>query len=388
MTATRRLAPAGAGAPPPGRTGPRSGRVPCGGLVAGLLALACAAPRGAAPTPARANEVTFPPEELVATSLDVELAGKNDEELFAVGIAAFGAGEFSRAAAAFARVADVFPASRHVPAALYNAGLSYERTAQWALGLERFRALEKGWEGPDAVEASFRVAECLYHMDELGPAREKLDAIAGRPGLPSGERVRALAQRGVVELEMGKGEQAEATLRSALATWETASADERLDEYWAAQAQYYLGEVYREWFRALPLDPSSGDEGELVRQLEQKAEMLLSTQGHYLRAIRLGNDAWAVASGFRIGELYDGLRAQMLEAPLPPGLSEEESGAYRAELRRKVRVLATKAITAYEQTLRRATRSRVDDLRFLADAQASLERLKKVLADDAREGAM
>jgi tetratricopeptide (TPR) repeat protein len=230
------------------------------------------------------------------------------------------------------------------------------------------------------------VAECLYHQDDLGPARAKLDEIAARPGLPTGERVRALAQRGVVELEMGRGEEAEGTLRAAIAAYQAAATDERLDEYYAAQAQYYLGEVYREWFRALALDPSRGDEDELVKQLERKAEMLLSAQGHYLRSIRYGNDAWAVASGFRIGELYDGLRSQMLDAPLPPGLSEEEAGAYRAELRRRVKVLATKAITAYEQTLQRASRSGVDDLRFLADAQASLERLRKLLDEDAEAG--
>jgi len=46
--------------------------------------------------------------------------------------------------------------------------------------------------------------------------------------------------------------------------------------------------------------------------------------------------------------------------------------------------LAAKAITAYEQTLARATRSGVDDIKFLADAQASLERLKAALAQDAK----
>jgi hypothetical protein len=116
--------------------------------------------------------------------------------------------------------------------------------------------------------------------------------------------------------------------------------------------------------------------------------MLLSAQGHYLRAIRMGNDRWAVASGFRIGELYDELRSQLLDAPLPGGLDAEAASAYRGELRKRVRVLAAKAITAYEQTLARAKRSGVDDLRFLADAQGALERLKSALAEEARPPAM
>jgi hypothetical protein len=98
----------------------------------------------------------------------------------------------------------------------------------------------------------------------------------------------------------------------------------------------------------------------------------------------MGNDRWAVASGYRIGELYDELRAQLLDAPLPPGLDDEHAAVYRAELRRHIRVLAAKAITAYELTLQRAARSGVDDVRFLADAQASLDRLKAAIAEDAR----
>jgi len=348
---------------------------------AGAPAAATVEPALAATTSTR---LEFPPDEVRVSRLDLELEGKNDAELFAIGTAAFGGGDFARAATAFSRLADLFPSSRHEPAALFNAGLAYERIDEWRLALERFRTLERKYEGPDAVEASFRVAECQYHLRELGDARATLDRLASAPGLSPGDRVRALAQRGIVELEDGKLEDAERSLRLALSTYREASEDERLDEHYAAQAQYYLGEVYREWFRALPLDPSKGDDAALQRDLEHKAEMLLSAQGHYLRAIRMGNDRWAVASGFRIGELYDELRSHLLDAPLPPGLDEEHAEAYRAELRKRVRVLAAKAITAYEQTLARAARSGVDDLRFLSEAQGSLARLKAALADDAK----
>jgi tetratricopeptide (TPR) repeat protein len=365
-------------------------------LLLALLASGCAtAQRTAPPRPpltpvdqAPAADLPprleFPPDEVKVSTVDLELSGKNDEELFAIGSAAYGAADYARAAAAFARLADLFPNSRHEPAALFNAGLAYERLDGWRLALERFRTLEKKYEGPDAIEASFRIAECQYHLHELGDARATLDGLAARPDLAAGDRVRALAQRGIVELEDGKVEEAEQSLRLALSTHRAASEDERLDDHFAAQAQYYLGEVYHRWFRALPLDPSKGDDGALQRDLEHKAEMLLSAQGHYLRAIRMGNDRWAVASGFRIGELYDELRSQLLDAPLPPALDAEHQAAYRSELRRRVRVLATKAIVAYEQTLSRAARSGVDDLKFLGDAQGALERLKGAIAEDAK----
>ena len=351
-------------------------------LAPALVALAaCATARGpAAPPPP--EEIRFADPGLVeATALGVELAGKNDEELFAVGAAAFAGADFTRAAAAFGRLADLFPASGHHPAALYNAGLAHQRLSEWRLALERFRALERGYVGPDADEASFRVAECLWHLGELAEARAVLDRLAGRTDLEPLDQVRALTWRGVVELDQGDAEAAERSLRLALHTWAERADRERLDDYFPAQAQYYLGEVYRRHFHAVKLDPSREGEARLEQALELKAELLLSAQGHYLRAIRMGNPDWAVASGYRIGELYDELHAHLTGAAVPPGLDAEAQAAYRAELARKVRVLLTKAIAVYERTLDAAQRARVENV-FVERTQASLDRVKRALALD------
>ncbi len=349
-------------------------------LLPTLLALAaCATARGPGAPPGP-QEIRFAePAVVEATRLGVELAGKNDEELFAVGSAAFAAGDFPRAAAAFGRLADLFPASRHHPAALYHAGLALQRQGEWGGALERFRALERGYLGRDADEASFRAAECLWHLGHLAGARAVLDRLSGRQELELLDRVRALTWRGVVELEQGDDVAAEQSLRLALRAWDERGDRERLDDYVPAQAQYSLGEVYRHRFQAVQLDPSRHAQAELEKALELKAELLLSAQGHYLRAIRMGNPDWAVAAGARIGELYDELHAHLTGAPLPPGLDAEAEAAYRAELARKVRVLVTKAIAVYERTLDAAQRARVENA-MVERTQASLDRMKRVLS--------
>jgi tetratricopeptide (TPR) repeat protein len=372
----------------------RGRRLPPWVPLLALLALACATgPRPAATPPAAAAEappqIRFPPEEVRVSTLDLELSGKNDEELLAIGLAADAAGDWARAAAAFARIADRFPGSKHEATALLDAGLAYMHLDEWRLALERFQALVRGWEGPDVLEASFKIADCHYFLHDLATAHAELLALAERPGLPPAQRVRALAAMGVLELEDGRPEEAERTLRKALGAWSAASEKERLDPFYAAQAEYYLGETYRGWFTALKIDPSAGDEAGLHQTLEHKAQMLLSAQGHYLRSIRMGDDRWAVASGYRVGELYDAFRQQILDAPLPPGLTEEMQQAYREQLRRWVRVLAAKAVQAYEAALGRASRSGVsqDEVRYLGEAEASLRRLEAEL-DEGREKSM
>ncbi len=342
----------------------------------------CSDPGGASgAVPAAPTQLAYEPQQVVVTPAELELVGKNDEELFAIGQAAFAAAEFERAAAAFDRLVVLHPGSRRVATALYNGGIAHQRLEQWRVALERFRALTLQFTGPDALEATFRIAECHYHLDELPAAAAVLARVSARTDLPSGEQIRALTQLGIVEVDQGQLDDAERHLRLAVSAWKSGSEQERLDDYYPSQAQYYLGEVYRAHFLAVRLDPSRRDEAGLSLDLENKASLLLSAQGHYLRAIRMGNSDWAVASGYRIGELYDALHAALVGAPLPPGLDAEQAGAYRLELKRKVRVLVVKAITIYEQTLSVAGRTRVENNRFVAETQASLDRMKQALRD-------
>ena len=46
------------------------------------------------------------------------------------------------------------------------------------------------------------------------------------------------------------------------------------------------------------LDPASETKEQLMKDLETKAEMLLSAQGHYLRCIRVGHPEWATGERF------------------------------------------------------------------------------------------
>jgi hypothetical protein len=347
-------------------------------LLVALLGIACAHAR-------RPAELAYPPDEITVTPLDRELAAKNDAELHAIGTAAAAAGDDARAAAALGRIVDLYPSSPYRAEALLGAARAHARREEWARAEERFRTLARERApSADGREAAFGVAECAYHQGDRAAAHATLDALLAHGDLPPADRVRALAERGVVELEDGRLDVAETTLRAALGMADEAGTAERLDPYYPSQAQFYLGEVYRAWFREAPLDPSKDDAEALRSALERKADLLLSAQGHYLRALKLGDRRWAVAAGARIGDLYEAFRAELLAAPLPPGLDGADADAYRAELRGEVRVLASKAITAYEEALDLATRAGVSDVRFVDEAQASLARLRAAAADDAR----
>jgi len=359
---------------------------------AGALALlaACATPRLAGPPPSPAAEpppvLALPAEVVEARRVDLDLVGKNDEELFAIGQAASQAGDQARAAAAFARIADLFPASRRHAAALFNAGLAHMDREEWREALGRFLRMAREYAGPDADDAEFKAALCHHRLGERAQARAVLDRLAGRTDLPPLDRIRAYTQRGVVELEDGDPDRAERSLQIALAIWSQVREEERVDDDLPSKAHFWLGEVHRARFLSLPL-PLGASEEEQGRALEAKSQALLLAQAQYLRAARRGSPGFGVAGVARVGELYEELYARLAEAPVPPGYDQEHAAAFRSELWRRLRVLVTKAVDAYQGALV-AARARSVDNRFVEGAEQALERMKQVLlAADAQGGA-
>ncbi|MHB8417061.1 MAG: tetratricopeptide repeat protein [Myxococcales bacterium] len=334
------------------------------------------------PKPARV--IVFPPVTIVAgPSSDKELWTLNDQELFAKGKAAFAAASYAAAARYFDRGCDAFPGSSLHAAMAYNAGLAHIQLREWSAALERFRALADAAHGQgDGLDAAFQQATCLYFLEDYAGAQALLQTIAARHDVPEEQRLQAQVDAAVCGVELGQYEASEHQLREALRSYRSDSAETRMPEDVAGKAEFFLGEIYRVYFGAVKLDPASANVDELGRALESKAEELLSAQGHYLRAIRTGSPQWATRAGYRIGTLYEEMYDALVNAPVPKELDAEAAAVYREELKRRVRVLVTKAINIYDETLAAADRIG-EDSAFVAQTKESLGRMKATLLEEA-----
>jgi tetratricopeptide (TPR) repeat protein len=434
--------------------GPRQGRAVGGEGDRGVLSdgdavqAALLDPTGAAPTPpgssdGRRGSIELPAAVVTVSKEDLELVGLDAAQLFDCGSRAFPAADFQRAARCYDRLVDLHPTSTEWQPALYNAALAHERMGDWAAALERWARLlarfpaasssgpsssstTTGAVATEEADATFHAALCEHELGRLQAAAARLHRLSARSGLAPGRRAEALVQEAVCRIEdagLARAEQGcascspiaggrlegraqgERLLRAALALGAPAGLggegspgaappggpESELDPALLAQAEYWIGEVYRSYFAEVLLDPSGQQQepgpagaarasapGRLEEALESKAQLLLSAQGHYLRAIRRGDGEWATASGYRIGELYEELHRQMTEAPVPAGLDSEHAAVYREELAKKVRVLLEKAMKVYDSTLATAQRvnARSD---FVERTAAALQRMRALL---------
>lgn len=326
------------------------------------------------------SEVHFAP---VVVRGDPELEKLNDEELFAQGTAAYGAGDYLQSARYFDRIIDFHRASPHRRVALYQSGLSHQRLNQWEEAGVRFSELADAQRGTgDALDAVFRLAETHYHVERFTEAAELLGIVASREDLPLGKRLEAKVQQGVCIMETGDLTAAEKLLRAVVHTWQDLEDPREVDDYIPSQAQFFVGEIYRLHYEAVRLDVSKGVDA-LAQELEYKAQLLLSAQGNYLRAIRMGNGYWATAAGAQVGGLYENLYEHMISTQAPGELDAEQAELYRQELRKKIRVLLSKAISIYERTLEAAERIGAAN-GFVERSRQSLQKMKDLLLADVR----
>lgn len=333
------------------------------------------------PKTAPDRAIQFEPIEIVGRGPD-RLDEMNDAELFAVGKAAMAASEWTRAAAHFERIADFHETSPLRPQALYQAGLALERLKDYAGALDRFLdATQLLGESPEGVEAKFKVADAYFFLGDTDSAAKTLDELVTTAKLPAKRQAEAMVKRSICLLNGGRLSDAEKGLRETVEFIREHLKEEVRDGYIPSQAQFYLAEVYRNYFLQAKLDPETSTQEQLLADLEYKAQMLLSAQGHYLRAIRFGHGEWATASGYRIGELYQRLYEQMVGAKTPIDLDAEQKELYQEELRTRIKVLVTKAIDIYEKTL--ATAERVGATNpFVTQTREELDRMKKLLVED------
>jgi len=345
-------------------------------LVLGLalaVAAGCAHTQKAAP---QEQHVTMEPM-VFAAQPDGRVETVDAASLFARAGAAYGQKDFDAALALFDRVVHDFPDSRYVCPALYNAGLSLEAKNDLVTAADRYRRITvEHADAKEAIDAWYRLGFVQAQAKNWPAAVETYGTILGRKDLTLGDRIEALARRGVAQFGAHDLIAAEHTFRDELAYFHAHESEERLDsDFFVAMGAYYLGECAHEMYKALPVRLP---ERQLTRDLEAKARQLLVAQARFLDAMRVNNGEWATAAGFQIGSLYREFYDDLVGAPVPPDLTGEAREVYLDEVRKQVKNLLQKAITIHEKNVLMAERIGEKN-EWVRRSNEQMEQLKKLL---------
>ncbi len=251
---------------------------------------------------------------------------------------------YDRAHEVFENYTKLYPNRPDVPAVAFESAqvLEYKNTP------EAFDAAGKGYEkvarahGRKDAEYELRAvaaAALAYKKADKLKNRRKVEGLL-RTVAASWDKLQKAAAKSATPLEFNPATKAYA----ALASFE--SAEYLFDDYSALKVE--------------AVSKSGNFEiATLVKTLKAKAEALLKAQEAFGKVLDFKDKGMAAASAFRIGKTYDEFYDNLMNAPSPPGLTEEQIDEYRFALEENAAPAQEKALKAFSAALRQAVKDGV-----------------------------
>jgi tetratricopeptide (TPR) repeat protein len=350
--------------------------------VCALVSLGCAsrATPPATPTTARA----LSPEHVVLPRTVVtQTDASSINDLYDRASAELNTGRPARAAVEFDRVFALDPDGELAPDALFQAAVAHEQAGDREAALARFEQLARRFPAlPLGRDALVRTVRLLAFLERWKRAAEVADLLLARErDLRPFENVVARSGKALGLLTSGELEAATYHIEKGRNVIDAHGLDQagRVARD-LAQLYFALGEVRRIRAERIRFQPVPEN---FPTVLEQRCQLLLDAQSAYSDTMRAYDAHWSAMAGYRVGELYQKLHADLMAVPPPKGAdSEPRKQLFEGAMRLRYSILLRKALSMMEHTLAMAERTseRSSWVVRAQDAKAKIDRA--IVAED------
>lgn len=229
--------------------------------------------------------------------------------------------DYANVGRTYERIFNRFPDTKDAEVALYNASLFYSRAGEWREAIRANNTYIATYpENPESKDLLFENANYYLKLDDLASANQIYQDFAQRhPNDP--RTVEAYYNRGNYYFERGQYDLARAEFNRAIAkSDEFARTGQDPNLFYAAEANYKLGEIIYEEYKAIQL---SYPPSQLRAQLQEKSRKLEQVRASFGRVIELGSLRGFEAM-YKIAEGYEELANSIANQQLAPNLSPEQ----------------------------------------------------------------
>jgi tetratricopeptide (TPR) repeat protein len=321
-------------------------------------------------------------------------AATNVEELFIAGQTHLRQGRPELAARAFDRIVQHDPGGPFTERALFQGALAHESSADLEGAAARFEQLERRFPNASrSAEALVRGMRVRLHLEQW--------PLAAELGAHFSERYPSAAPLGLITAHAARAFGATAAGQVAEAEYFVSKGldvVERLGLDRAGRIPRDVGVLYFAQGETRRLRANgatiSGDVSRFSALLEERCQLLLSAQSAYSSVMRAYDAHWSTMAGYRVGELYEKLHAELMAMTPPRAGTPREQQLFDGAMRLRYAVLLGKAQTMLDHTLamaartgehsewvRRTERSRAVIAQARVDEQAALDLLPFTRAD-------
>ncbi len=313
--------------------------------ITSLLAVAC----GAAPTPSPSTPAVVPkidvPTQIVGPSAD-----GSARELMEKGERAILAQKWREAADAFETLLAAEPNGAHTEDALYGLATAYEGLEQREKAKATYDDLIKRFPaGARARAALVREVQIAAYLEDWTALGQIGEALLARKDADDVDRMTGLGARGLSKIEAGDDVGASRDVQNGLDLVDALKygMTGRLPAP-AAQLRFALGEIRRVRSERVSFLPVTDD---FLSKINTRASGLMAAQSAYADAIRSVDMHWAAMSGYRIGEMYRSLHADLMAIPPQNAKADKDKQLFFGMMHLRYRVLLEKGIEMLRRTL-------------------------------------
>ena len=282
--------------------------------------------------------------------------------------------EFDKAAEAFLKM-EQFKDNPKAGDAIYNAALIYEALEQHDEAYATFQRYIKLFPDRDDIAAvAFHSAEVLEGKADSKAYRDAAkvyEKIAKTYGKKNQEyKLRAIASAGVAYKKSDKvknRKSATTNLKEALKIWnkllDKGEETQPSTKAYAALAALEIAEYAYDDYSRLTIEALSSRGKFDVRLLKStliaKAEALSAAEKAFDAVLAFKDPGMAAAAAFREGQLLYEFSQSLFNAPVPPGLTEDQVDEYRYQLEEVAAPIEEKALAAFTLALKQALEDNV-----------------------------
>ncbi len=329
-----------------------------------------------AQAPRAVEKMTLPRTVITPTE------GTTVDELFDRGKRRFEKRQYALAAVDLETAAGAAPEQPWAPLAFYEAAIARDETGNFPACAENFKkVVQSQLDAPQQRDAQVRLVRVLVHLERWSEAGLQADSLLSRyKDLRPLEIVVARGARALAQIKEGNFAPAERDVEFARGIIEDQQFQISVRLHRDVAVVYFaLGELRRHRAEAIRFVPLPANFSE---QLEQRCQLLLDAQSAYSTSMRAYDAHWSVMAGYRVGELYARLHADLMEVLVAISFDDPaRKRLFDAALRLRYSVLLSKAVTLMEHTLAVAVRTD-EDSHWVQLARESCQRLKESLAQE------
>jgi tetratricopeptide (TPR) repeat protein len=243
-----------------------------------------------------------------------------------------------------------FPSSARMDEALFRAATLCEEAQKWTRASQNYLALVNARPtSPYAAKAMFAAGRCYENGELWENALNTYDRFGAMFEHETDAFLEALVRSGEICHKRKDFVKASDYYERAVDKYTKATESGlQPDPYMTAQAQFMLGELQLDLYKAVKLEPP------IDKSLQRKQGLFNDILATYKDAALYQVGEWYTAASFRIGEVYEEFGRAFWESPRPANISEEVLAKYENQLALKIRPFKERAYETYQGTLRQA----------------------------------